>query len=490
MREIIKSQPQLGVLDIDSIKPDIKSRDEIDKISFGLIHIYSTPELREKVFAVLNRVLPPKISKKMGRPGMEMWQIFVLAVFRNACNIDYDKLHNLANNHKLLRQLLGHSGAEIWSSSQYYHIQTIKDNVSLLSDEIINEINAIVVEAGHKLLSNKKKESLNCSVDSFVVKTDVHYPTDINLLYDSIRKLVEILATLCFKYKITDLRQSKHNLRKVKKHLYKVQNSKRSRNEKLIVERHHTYIDTVQPLLTQTKEALRKLQSLQKLEILDGLYLLTIEEYITFAEKHIDLIQRRVFKGEEIQSSEKIFSIFEPHTRWISKGKAGVSVEFGLPVTIIKDQFGYILSHIIMETTSDVDVAVEIARMVVELYSNIYSISYDKGFWSPENYAAICKLIEKVIMPKKGKANKVQQEEYDSPEFKKFRAKHSSVESAINRLEYNGLDKCLDHGIDGFKRYVSISIVSNNIHNLGSQLMKKELKKQKRKRKPKPNQAA
>src|SRR5690606_3692988 len=127
MREIIKSQPQLGVLDIDSIKPDIKSRDEIDKISFGLIHIYSTPELTEKVFAVFNRVIPPKISMKMGRPVMEMWHIFVLAVFRNACNIDSAKPHNLANYHKSLRQLLAHSGTEICSSLPYYHIPTIKD---------------------------------------------------------------------------------------------------------------------------------------------------------------------------------------------------------------------------------------------------------------------------------------------------------------------------------------------------------------------------
>ena len=490
MREIIKIQPQLGTIDIDSIKPDIKSRDEIDKISFGLIHIYSTPELRQKVFSVLNRVLPAKISKKTGRPGMDIWQIFVLAIFRNACNIDYDKLHNLANNHKLLRQLLGHSGAEIWSSLPYYHNQTIKDNVALLSDEIINEINDIVVGAGHKLLTNKKKEELICSVDSFVLLTDIHYPTDINLLYDSTRKSVEITATICNNYKITDLRQSSHNLRKVKKYLYKVQKSKRSNQESLIVEHHQKYIDTVISLLSQTKAALQKLQTLTNLDTLDYILIREIDQYLTYAEKQIDLIQRRVFKGEKIPNSEKVFSIFEPHTRWISKGKAGVPVEFGVPVTIIKDQFGYILSHIVMETTSDVDVAVDIARMAKELYCNIHSISYDKGFWSPTNYELVSQIIEKVIMPKKGKASKAQQEEYNQPEYKKLRLKHSSVESSINRLEYNGLDKCLDHGIIGFKRYAALGILSNNIHNLGSQIMKKEEKRRQRKKTVKLNQVA
>ncbi len=207
-------------------------------------------------------------------------------------------------------------------------------------------------------------------------------------------------------------------------------------------------------------------------------------------KNQIDLIQRRVFKGEKIPNSEKVFSIFEPpHTLDKVKVKRGTG-RIWSAITIIKDQFGYILSHIVMETTSDVDVAVDIARKAKEIYPNIHSISYDKGFWSPSNYELVSQIIEKVIMPKKGKASKIQQEEYNHPEYKKLRSKHSSVESSINRLEYNGLDKCLDHGIYGFKRYTALGILSNNIHNLGSQILKKEEKKRQRKKTVKLNQVA
>ena len=56
-----------------------------------------------------------------------------------------------------------------------------------------------------------------------------------------------------------------------------------------------------------------------------------LNHFIEHAKKQIDLIRRRVIKGETIPHDEKVFSRFEPHTRWISKGKAGVPQELGLP---------------------------------------------------------------------------------------------------------------------------------------------------------------
>ncbi len=63
------------------------------------------------------------------------------------------------------------------------------------------------------------------------------------------------------------------------------------------------------------------------------------------ATRQIDQIRRRVILGEVIAHEEKVFSIFEPHTEWISKGKAGVPVELGLKVCILEDQHQFILHH-------------------------------------------------------------------------------------------------------------------------------------------------
>ena len=83
-----------------------------------------------------------------------------------------------------------------------------------------------------------------------------------------------------------------------------------------------------------------------------------VEKYIAHAERQIDHISRRVIKGETIPHHEKVFSIFEEHTEWISKGKAGVLQELGLKVCVVKDQFGFILHHRVMQKETDDQVAV------------------------------------------------------------------------------------------------------------------------------------
>lgn len=70
-----------------------------------------------------------------------------------------------------------------------------------------------------------------------------------------------------------------------------------------------------------------------------------LKYYIAHSHHQIDLIYRRVIEHQKIPHSDKVFSIFEPHTEWISKGKAGVPVELGLRVCVLQDQFGFTLNH-------------------------------------------------------------------------------------------------------------------------------------------------
>ena len=106
-----------------------------------------------------------------------------------------------------------------------------------------------------------------------------------------------------------------------------------------------------------------------------------------------------------------------------------------------------------------------------------------KGFYSKYNKIMANELLEKVIMPKKGRLNKEEKKEEGNPEYKKARNKHSAIESAINGLNHTGLDKCRDKGLDAHKRYVAIGIAARNIFNLGVIIMKKEATTKKRKEK-------
>ncbi len=207
-----------------------------------------------------------------------------------------------------------------------------------------------------------------------------------------------------------------------------------------------------------------------------------IEHYIEHAERQIDQIERRVIKGEKIPHDEKWFSIFQEHTEWISKWKAGVPVELGLRVSILEDQVGFILHHRVMEKQTDDNVAVEIVKEAQECFLTLRLCSFDKGFYSPQNREELKRILEKVVLPKKGKWSKKDQEIETEEEFVRSRKQHSAVESAINALEVHGLDRCPDHGIEGFKHYVAMAVVGRNIQKLGALLLNLDKEAAQRKR--------
>ena len=97
MRKKLEPQLQIGQVDIAEMQFDLRSRDEIPKILIGLQHVYTTPELRGKVFEILEGVIPDNIDKSYGRPGMDLWNIFVIACLRVNCNWNFDKIHEMAN---------------------------------------------------------------------------------------------------------------------------------------------------------------------------------------------------------------------------------------------------------------------------------------------------------------------------------------------------------------------------------------------------------
>ena len=205
--------------------------------------------------------------------------------------------------------------------------------------------------------------------------------------------------------------------------------------------------------------------------------LLHIEGYIKHARRQIEQVRRRVLEGEVIPHNEKVFSIFEEHTEWICKGKAGVPQELGLKVCIVEDQYQFILHHRVMEQETDEQVAVVMAEEAKQRFSDLNSCSYDKGFHRPTNRERLEEILDSVVLPKKGKLSVQDKEREYNPELIQARHQHSAVESAIHAVENHGLDRCLDHGLEGFKRYVALAVVARNIQILGHIIQQRELKR-------------
>ena len=335
--------------------------------------------------------------------------------------------------------------------------------------------------------------------DSFVVETNVHYPTDITLLYDAIRKVITLTARLCELHDESGWRQHVYNVKHVKRKMRTAQMKKRGggRTEAQkyqrhvdMLEAHQEYIDVAQQYLDKARLSLKTLESRCLSAITQRIKVVEIQDYMRHADRQIDQIKRRVIQGESIPHDEKVFSIFEPHTEWIAKGKAGVPVELGLKVCVLEDQHQFILHHRVMEKETDSQAAVEMVRESKERFSPLSTCSFDKGFHSPANQKDLDELLDTAALPHKGRLSAKAKAKEASEAFKKARKHHSAVESAINALEVHGLDRCPDKGIDGFKRYVALAMVARNLQRLGAILNGHEKQRLEQQRKRQLKQAA
>lgn len=160
MRRRFDQQLNLGVTPISEIKINTKSRDEMPPTLIALQTIFTTPELNEKVFLILEDKIS-KGKKATGRKGMDLWHILVLSIVRHACNTNWDKLHYYANNDISMRQIMGLHINDFHNNFLFFEHQNIFDNVSLLDAETINKINSVVVDYGLSLLKKKKMKNLN-----------------------------------------------------------------------------------------------------------------------------------------------------------------------------------------------------------------------------------------------------------------------------------------------------------------------------------------
>lgn len=476
MRNRFEQQTSLDIKPIGETPVLLKSRHAIPALVKALLVIYNTETHFKQILDILeDKILSGK--KNTGRKGLNLWQIFVLAQFRLALNLSYDQLHYMAFSDSTLRQLIGIE-RESGFKSEDISYQRIIDNVQLLDDLTLIKINDVIVKFGHDVYKKKEEEALRVKTDSFVVESNVHFPTDYNLLWDSSRKASDTISWFRDKYpdiehwrKLNDWPKSLKNLSRSVGQSSSGGGKDKNKRMKYAGNKYLTKARAFRDKLELS------LKDLPIIELIDMSKIIELERFIALINKHIDLVDRRIIKGEKIPHEEKLFSIFEEYTEWIKKGKSRPNVELGKKLSITTDHFGLIIDSVVMENESDSQIVQSTAERILSKYV-IKSWSFDKGYWHKDNKELLSLFVEELIMPKKGKPNKQEIEEEHTPSFKKLRNKHSAVESNINELEHRGLDRCPDKGYHGFKRYIGIGIVAYNLRRIGRELISQELKKQ------------
>jgi transposase, IS5 family len=475
MRKRFEIQLGLNQTPIEQVNLPTKSRDELPPVLAGLQWIFVTPEANEEIFRILESKMGVRRLKK-GRPGMDLWHILVLGVVRLALGCDYDRLEYLVHYDRLMREIMGLEGRLDSEFGYHFNQKSLSENVCHINDDMLSEINQVVAKYGRKLLKKKEEEKLEVKADSYVLESDVHFPTDFNLLWDACRKCIVLLSVLCNDCGLSGWRKSHDWSKKIKSLMRlcaQISGSGGVNKEERLKAQVIEYLQKVYQLEQKVNEAIERLLKCD-LSISQCVRLQDVRYFHEMLIKHIDLIERRVLKDEKIPHCEKVFSLFEPHTEWVNKGKKNPSIELGHKVLISTDQYGFILDYKVMEKTCDVDESIARVDRLFSQYGedSIASFSVDKGFSSKENRELLELFIPEVIMPKKGKCNQQEQKTESEKRFKLLRNKHSAIESNINSLEHHGLDRCPDKGLHGFKRYTGLGVLAYNLHKIGKQLLR------------------
>jgi len=469
MRKAFDPQGRLDCSTVVDVRLNLNCRDEIVPILRALQHVYSQPQVRDEILGAIEQDVNGVSSRRRGRVGMDYWQILVLAAVRLGCNLNYDKLQDLAEQHRALRQVMGIGD---WEQDTTFDWRRIRRNICQIRPATLERINQAIVAAGHSLAPDAVKR---VRVDSSVVETNIHYPTEGSLIHDGLRKVLTLCALLAGRVECAGWRQHKHLEKKSKKLAREInrvaarkganyQDRLRSGYEVLL--RHAgTILDRAAELQEQTRaggdfEAL----------VLSG----ELGVFIERTEQVCDTARRRVLEGQQVPNQDKLFSIFEPHTQLYKRGKAGEPVQFGRLALLYEDAAGFIVHyHLLPRDANDRDIVVEQTRLAQQrLGGRIEHVSFDRGFHSPENQRRLAKIVPGVCLPKPGVKQAEQQEQTASVEFHRARQRHPGVEAAIGALQSgNGLKRCRDRSEPGFDRYLGLGVLGRNLHVLGKLLI-------------------
>lgn len=472
MRKAFSDQQRLDCRGVLGVQLNVECRDEIIPILRALQQIYSRPALRQEILDLIAQDVNHDARDDVGREGMDYWQILVLAAVRLGCNLDYDKLQDLAEQHRALRHIMGIGD---WGREEGFGWRRIRDNICLLKPATIEKISHLIVAEGHRLQPEAAKQM---RADSFVVETNIHWPTESTLIRDGIRKVLELCVLLAFTLRLPGWRQADHLLKKAKqlsRNIERIASRKGPRYQELLKQEYRKLLKLSSKITARAQQLLDQAEATPAQAITAQVAELRI--FLERTRQVCGTARRRVLQEERVPNAEKLFSMFEPHTQLYKRGKAGKPVQFGRLAMVFEDAAGFIThSYLLGREEQDRDVVVPQTRILQQrLKGAIEEASFDRGFHTPDNQRDLAEMIARPCLLKPGKKQAAEQLQRATIAFRRARQRHAGVESAIGALQAgNGLERSRDRSERGLERYLALGVLGRNLHVLGKLLLAQE----------------
>lgn len=421
----------------------------------------------EKLFRMICDDLSQRYPKTLtaGRHSTPVEVVLRMLAVRHMYNLSYEQTEMQVADSLILRQFC----------RVYFH--TPPDHTTLckwaaqIQPETLQAFNqrVLAIAVAAKLTRGRKLRT-----DGMVVETTIHHPTDSRLLADGVRVIGRSLSRA---------RVVLNEATQLGKQVFRNRTCSARRAARQIVRlsrrgRQHTR-STYRRLVGITRATVRQaeqvLEDLKRHAQVEGQALLqTLETFLPRTQQVIEQTVRRVFDGEQVPASEKIVSIFEPHTDIIRRGKPTKETEFGHKVWLGEVEGGLISQYRVLEGNPADDAQWEptLAQHVDQFGHPPWQASADRGVFSADNEAAAEQLdIQRIILPKPGRKSAARKQWERQPWFRRGRRFHAGIEGRISvvRRKY-GLDRCRDKGKSGFDRWVGWGVIANNLTVMGRAL--------------------
>ena len=344
------------------------------------------------------------------------------------------------------------------------HYTTLQKAIKSIKSETLAQINeALILYAQEK----KKEKGTSLRVDTTVVGTNIAYPLDSRLLWDSIRVLTRIMERARQEIPGINFAFAKRT-RRAKKLCYRIVMAKGSNARRNRQRFYKDLIKIANEVLLMGKRCLKEMSknfypnTLPLFEQLD--------HYLTMSAVAIDQCERRIINGEKVPASDKIVSIFEEHTDIIKRGKSQSPTEFGHKVLITTTKSGLITQYQVFRGNPDD------AHMIPDILTNHQkqygqapqSLCGDRRFFSLDNEEKAYQAgVEKVSICKPGYRSKDRKQIEKQQWFKTLQRFRAGIEGIISALMRSyGLKSCIWKGWDSFQSYVGLSIITFNLQKI------------------------
>jgi transposase, IS5 family len=412
-----------------------------------------------------------------GRSGLTPRQILRSLVLMRLKNWDYRELRERIADGLTLRQFTHFYCAAVPKHDAFQR------SFVRLTPQTLKAINDLVVRAAVEL---GLEDGAKLRVDTTVVQTDIHHPTDNTLLWDVVRVVTRLVRRLAKALELRRIKGFCDRRRSARRRMYEIQRMTTRQRSEQQTRTYCALIEIAEEVVGKARVGLESTRPMRGRDMLADMAIEElrgqIEHFCGLGDRVIDQARRRVLFGEQVATDEKVYSIFEPHTDLIKRGKVRTPVEFGHKVFLAESAEGLITQYEVLNGNppDEVHVASSLQRHRQAFGRTPQLYGSDRGFFSEQNLAS-CKRagVKLVCIPQRGGKKTVEREAHEkSADFKRGQRFRAGIEGRISVLfRGRGMKRCLAEGRDRFEVLVAAAVLANNLMRIAALLATKSSRK-------------